>query len=295
MKEIIIEGPSIDKATDLALEKLGAGREEVAVEPLAAGSSGFLGLFGKTPAKVRVSLRDDEKILAAVFIRNLLRMMNIQSEMKVTAEDDELIVSLDENASPLIGSRGQTLDSLQYLTARFLSNDKDKDDVSKVVIDIDNYREKRLEDLKEMALKTAAEVAESKQDQRTEPLSAQERRIVHMTLKENPDVTTFSIGEGSRKRVVIATTDPEAQRKRREERDRDRDRKDGGRSRGGRNGDKGGGGGRSRGGRSGDKGGGGGGGSRGGGRGRRGGKSGGGRGRGKPRSGGGGGGDKGGS
>ncbi|MDP8243783.1 MAG: RNA-binding cell elongation regulator Jag/EloR [Candidatus Hinthialibacter antarcticus] len=215
MKEITCKGSSIDLATDEALKQLGASRDEVAVEPISAGSSGFLGLFGGKPAVVRVSLRPDEKIQALVFMRNILRMMSVESEMDVQKVDGEVLITLGESASSLIGSRGQTLDSLQYLVSRFLSGDKDRDDFSKVVIDIDNYRDKREDDLKDMALRMAEQVASTKRDMRTDPLTAPERRIVHMTLKENPDVTTFSIGDGSRKRIVIATTDKDAQRARR--------------------------------------------------------------------------------
>lgn len=217
MKEIICKGSSIDVATDEALKQLGASRDEVAVEPISAGSSGFLGLFGRKPAEVRVSLRPDEKIQALVFMRNILKMMSVTAEMDVKKVDGEILITLGESASSLIGSRGQTLDSLQYLVSRFLSGDKDRDDFSKVVIDIDNYRDKREDDLKDMALRMAEQVAKNKRDMRTDPLTAPERRIIHMTLKENPDVTTFSIGEGSRKRIVIATTDKDAQRQRRNE------------------------------------------------------------------------------
>ncbi|MBZ0255585.1 Jag N-terminal domain-containing protein [bacterium] len=250
MKEVTCKGSSIDLATDEALKQLGASRDEVAVEPISAGSSGFLGLFGRKSAEVRVSLRPDEKIQASVFMRNILKMMSINADMDVKKVDGEVLITLGESASSLIGSRGQTLDSLQYLVSRFLSGDKDRDDFSKVVIDIDNYRDKREDDLKDMALRLAEQVAKNKRDMRTDPLTAPERRIIHMTLKENPDVTTFSIGEGSRKRIVIATTDKDAQRQRRSERggsDRgDRgDRKSsgrGGRSSGGRSGGRSGGG-----------------------------------------------------
>lgn len=222
MREVITKGSSIDDATENALQQLGARREEVEVEPIAAGSSGFLGLFGRKPAQVRVSLRPDEKIQTTVFLRNVLKLMNVNASFEVTKEGDELLATLDESASPLIGSRGQTLESLQYLVSRFVGGDKDKDDYSKVIIDIDGYRQKRHEELIEMATRMAEKAAETKRDQRTDPLPADERRIIHMTLKENADVTTFSIGEGSRKRVVIATTDPEAQRRRSGDRDRER-------------------------------------------------------------------------
>lgn len=209
MKEVVMQGSNTEEATDQALAMMGANRDEVQVEPLQTGSKGFLGI-GKRPAEVRVCLRPEERVRAKVFLRNILRFMDIDSEITANEEEGTLVVSLNENAGPLIGSRGQTLDSLQYLLARFIN--EDGEDHCKVIIDIDNYRDKRQDDLRTMAEQLAQEAAKSKKDQRTDLLSSAERRIIHMTLKEHPEVTTFSIGEGPRKRVVIASKDKNAER-----------------------------------------------------------------------------------
>ena len=154
-------------------------------------------------ATVRATLRDDDRIRTMVFMRNLLTRMNINSDMQVKEEGDTITVILDGSASALIGHRGQTLDSLQYLIARFLNDDKEE--WLKVVVDIDNYRDRREDNLRSLAERLASQVVRTQRNFKTEPLTAPERRVIHMTLKEHPDVTTFSIGTGNRKRVVIAS------------------------------------------------------------------------------------------
>lgn len=207
MKDVVSKGRTLEEATDNALQALGARREEVEIEPLSTGSKGFLG-FGRKPAEVRASLRAEDRILASVFLRNIMRFMKMDTPLEVKEQEDELVISLGKDATSLIGARGQTLDAMQYLLARFMG--EENDDRRKVVIDIDNYRDQREDDLRAMAERLASKVISTKQDARTEPLSAQERRVIHITLKENPDVTTFSIGEGQRKRVVIASNDKDA-------------------------------------------------------------------------------------
>lgn len=205
MKEVITSGRTLDEATENALRMLRATRDDVEVDPLSAGSKGFLG-FGRKPAKVRVTLRGDDRIRASVFMRNILNFMDIATSLQVKEDNEKIIITLGDEASVLIGRHGNTLDSLQYLLARFLN--EDKDEWRKVVIDINNYRDRREDDLKDLALKLADQVIRSHRDVKTDPLTAPERRVIHMTLKESrPEVTTFSIGEGSRKRVVITSAE----------------------------------------------------------------------------------------
>lgn len=209
MKEIIGTGKTLDSATQDALDKLNATRDEVEVDPLDTGSSGFLGI-GRKPARVRVTLRPDDRIRTQVFLRNILSRLEVDTKVQITEENETITVVLGEEASVLIGHRGQTLDALQYLIARYLN--EEKDEWRKVVLDIDNYRDRREENLKSMAERMANQVIRTKRDVRTEPLTAPERRIIHMTLKENTAVTTFSIGEGARKRVVITSSEKSERR-----------------------------------------------------------------------------------
>ncbi len=203
MKAAIGIGASLDDATQDALNQLYATRDEVEIQPIDAGSKGFLG-FGRKKAKVEAILRPDEKIRATVFMRTILTHMKIDTKLEVTENGESINITLGEEASPLIGHHGQTLDAMQYLIARYLN--EDKDEWRKVSIDIDNYRDRREDNLRNLATRLAEQALRTKRNIRTEPLSAPERRIIHLALKENNAVTTFSIGNGDRKRVVIAST-----------------------------------------------------------------------------------------
>lgn len=206
MLEAIGKGKTLELATANALKQLGVKREEAEIDFLSAGSKGFLGI-GSKPAMVRAVVKDDNCVKVNAFMRKLLEHTAIKTELKVTEEGDEIIVTLGEEASPLIGHHGQTLDAMQYLISRVLNGEKE--DWKKVVLDIDNYREKRDANLMDMALKLAAKVVQTQKDTKTQPLSGAERRVIHMALKENTEVTTFSIGSGDKKRVVIALNNRE--------------------------------------------------------------------------------------
>jgi spoIIIJ-associated protein len=101
----------------------------------------------------------------------------------------------------LIGRRGQTLDALQYLVRLIVS--KQTGIRAPVIIDIENYKKRRLEDLKTLALNVAKQVKSTKASFKFEPMSPFERRVIHMTLSDDPDVTTESIGEGESRKVMV--------------------------------------------------------------------------------------------
>ncbi len=242
MLEITVTGKTIETAIEEGLELLGAAREEVEVEPLETGRAGFLGLFGRRDARVKMSVRSDDKIGARVLIRNILKRLGLDLEPVVDESDNNLLVRLSEDASMLIGHHGQTLDALQYLASRIINSEREK--WKKVTIDIDNYRNRREENLHSLAQRLAEQAIQEGRDQRTEPLSAQDRRIIHMTLRDHPKVTTFSVGDGGYRRVIVSLREGVPERRERSRSQRSR----GGRGRGGsRNA---GGGGGSRGGRS---------------------------------------------
>ncbi len=220
-------GKTIEDAISNGLEVLGAERDEVEVEPLETGRSGFLGLFGRRDAKVRISVRPDDKVSARVLIRNIIKRLGLALEPVVEEENSSLVVKLGEEASMLIGHHGQTLDALQYLASRIINSERDK--WKKVIIDIDNYRDRREDNLHSLAQRLADQALKEGRDQRTDPLSAQDRRIIHMTLRDHPKVTTFSVGDGAYRRVIVSLREGVPERRDRSRSQRNR----GGRPRGG--------------------------------------------------------------
>lgn len=210
MDELTGIGKTIEEAIQEGLNRLGASRDEVEVAPLETGRRGFLGLFGRREAKVKVSVRPEDRIRVRVLIRNVLHRLGLDATPEVEESHDEIVIRLGEEASMLIGHHGQTLDALQYLASRIINDDREK--WKKITIDIDNYRNRRDESLQNLAERLAREAVEDGRDQRTEPLSAHDRRIVHMTLRDHPKVTTFSVGEGGYRRVIIALREGVTQR-----------------------------------------------------------------------------------
>ncbi len=190
-----------EEAIELALAELGVSIEDVEVEVVEEGSKGFLGL-GSKDAVVRVSCNETSEGRAVKFLDGLFRILGEDVKVDVTKKDDDLSVELSgPDMGIVIGKRGETLDALQHLTS-LVVNRGDLDFV-KVSVDTENYREKRVKTLENLAKRLAAKVAKTGRKTSLEPMSAYERRIIHATLQDHDTVTTYSIGQGTRRKVVI--------------------------------------------------------------------------------------------
>lgn len=206
MNSVEKTGKTVDEAIALALEALGAEREDVDIEVLDIGSKGFLGLVGARPARVRVTLRNslDEKIEAAkTFLAGLLERMGVQAEISVEEGEDRLVYIrlTGRRMGVVIGRRGQTLDAIQYLV-NVVANKK-PGPRARIVLDAEGYREKRAETLRNLAARLAKKAKTERRKTVLEPMSALERRIVHLALADDDEVETRSEGEEPYRRVVI--------------------------------------------------------------------------------------------
>ena len=195
----------------IALEELGVGRDEVEVEILSEGKPGFLG-FGSDEARVRVSLAQPAKIrdvahtTAKEVLSRLLSLMEIQASIEEAQPQPEeqapvKLNILGEDLGVLIGRRGNTLYSLQYIVYLIVSQ-RLKAHVP-VNIDVEGYKERRLDSLKGLAQRMAERVLATGQPVTMEPMPANERRTVHLALRDHPGVTTQSIGFGEDRKVTI--------------------------------------------------------------------------------------------
>ena len=201
MKFVEKSGKSVEEALRLALIELEATREQVEYEVLEEGSKGFLGI-GAKETRIRVSKKDSVIDSARVFLNSILKEMNIEAELDIQQHDDVLNVNMNgEDMAILIGKRGQTLDSLQYLVSLVVN--KNKDEYLRVVLDTENYRAKRKETLESLAEKLAAKVKKSRKNVILEPMNPYERRIIHSALQNNPNVSTKSEGDEPYRKVVI--------------------------------------------------------------------------------------------
>lgn len=140
---------------------------------------------------------------AKSFISGMLDRMGLKHELHVKLEKNEIkIVISGEKMGLLIGNHGKTLDSIQFLTSLYVN--RQKKNYIKITIDTENYRKKREETLTNLAKSLARTVIKTKKATTLEPMSANQRRIIHMTLQNNPNVKTYSVGDEPRRRVVVA-------------------------------------------------------------------------------------------
>ena len=211
MESLETSAKTVEEAVALALEKLGASRDEVEVVVLKEGKPGFLGL-GSEEATVRVLRRQSEEerqaaiILAKEVLERLLSLMKVSAsiEEKEPSEEGRALILLEitgDDLGILIGRRGQTLSSLQYLLYLMVGHQL-KARVP-VTIDVAGYRERRQEALRNLAWRMAERVMATGQPVPLEPMPASERRIIHLALQDYPGVITQSIGEGEDRKVTI--------------------------------------------------------------------------------------------
>jgi len=191
-----------EEAIELALNELGLSFDDVEIEVIEEGSKGFLGLGGKD-AVVKVIYNEGADQRAQKFLDGLFKILGEDVELNITKEERALDIELSgPDMGVVIGKRGETLDALQHLTS-LVVNRGDLDFV-KVSLDTENYREKRVKALESLANKLANKVVRTGRNTSLEPMNAYERRIIHATLQSHEKVTTYSVGQGVRRKVIIA-------------------------------------------------------------------------------------------
>ena len=203
MKTLEMTGKTVREALEKALKELKLTEDRVEYEVLDEGSKGFLNLIGTKPAKILVKVKRDYKEDVRVFLRNILNNMNVQAEIRIKEEKDVVYINLNgPKMGIIIGYRGETLDSLQYLASLVVNKDHSVP-YKKVVLDTENYRQKREETLIRVAEKTAYKVRKTRRPYKLEPKNPYERRIIHSALQDNEYVYTFSEGEEPHRRIVV--------------------------------------------------------------------------------------------
>lgn len=187
-----------------ALEELGIAREDAEIEIIEEGAKGFLGL-GAKDATVRVTKKaPDIAAIAVGFLTDVTKAMglDVTFETEITENNVLKIEMSGEKMGLLIGKRGDTLNALQYLTSTAVN--KQTEAYTKISLDTENYRAKRQETLISLARRLASNVVRSGKSVTLEPMSPNERRIIHYTLQNNNKVKTFSVGDEPNRKVVIA-------------------------------------------------------------------------------------------
>ncbi len=202
MKFIESTGKTVEEAIDLGLKELNKKRDQVEINVLEFPNKGFFGIIGSKLAKVKLTVLNRAEDDAKVFLEDLFKAMDLEVNIDIKKENNNLQVNLEgENMGVVIGKRGQTLDSVQYLLSLVINKNSDK--YIKVFVDTENYRKRREETLIRLANKISNKVRKSKKTIALEPMNPYERRIIHASLQNNPYVETHSEGKEPFRKVVV--------------------------------------------------------------------------------------------
>lgn len=223
---------TVDDAVTEALLDLMVTRDDVEIEIIEKGSKGFLGI-GAKDAKVKVTVKEKESVfeqleiekpsiniedlkeqleevtekvdpvqVAETFLTDVLKKMDIEAEIETNVTKDHIKMNVSGNKMGLlIGKRGETLDSLQYLVNLVVNKNTEK--YTRVVLDTENYRQRREETLKKLAFRLAKKASQTKERIVLEPMNPYDRRIIHSALQNSKTVKTYSEGKEPYRKIVI--------------------------------------------------------------------------------------------
>lgn len=207
IREAIATGDTVELAREAACRQLGVETYDAEFEILEMPTKKTFGLFGGSPAKVRVFIKSSPATAAAEYLKSVLSQMGMNSiEVQITEEENGALLALTgDDIGFVIGHRGETLDALQYL-AGLVANHIDNS-YYRITLDIGNYREKRKETLEVLGKKMAAKAVKTGRNASLEPMNPYERRIIHTAVQTVEGAKSWSEGEELARHVVIG---PEA-------------------------------------------------------------------------------------
>lgn len=203
MEFIEVSAKTVDDAITEASIKLGTTSDKIEVEVIEKGSTGFLGIKSK-PAIIRARKKNDTVDNIREFLENVFSAMNMEVTIDIKKTEDDKVYEVELSGKEmglLIGKRGQTLDSLQYLTN--LAVNKHSDGYIKVKLDTEDYRQRRKDTLENLAKNIAYKVKRTKRPVSLEPMNPFERRVIHSALQGDRYVETHSEGEEPFRHVVV--------------------------------------------------------------------------------------------
>lgn len=203
MDYIEVSAKTVDDALTEALVTLGATSDQVEYEVIEKGSNGFLGIGSKN-AVIKIRKKQSAEGSVRDFLSQIFAAMQMEVEILVKVDEDEKMIDVELKGAEmglLIGKRGQTLDSLQYLTN--LAVNKNSENYYKVKVDTEDYRKRRKETLENLAKNIAYKVKRTKRPVSLEPMNPFERRVIHSALQNDRYVTTHSEGEEPFRHVVV--------------------------------------------------------------------------------------------
>lgn len=203
MKKLVVRGKRIEEAVHNGLAQLGVSEDRVKVTVLEQPSKGLFGLIGVKEAKVELELLSDGIEEAIRFLQEVSSAMELTVSVERLDENDAVRLNITgSDLGILIGRRGQTLDSLQYLVNIVANRHSDRH--LRIVLDAEQFRERRRQTLEALSERIATRVMRSRKEIMLEPMTSQERKIIHARLQAHPNVKTYSQGDEPNRRIVIA-------------------------------------------------------------------------------------------
>ena len=210
MEILEFEGKSAEEAIEKASKELNLPVEELDIDIIEPGSAGIFGLVGTRKTRVRVNLKGTEKVhdikgleTAKETLENILSLIPVKATINAKQSDGKIFLNIEGDTSGLlIGRKGKTLDALQYIVN--MAVNKTSENKMRVVVDSENYRQRRIESLSQLALKLGDKAKRFNKSFSTSLLNPHDRRIVHLALKNEEKLETRSRGEGLLKKVIIA-------------------------------------------------------------------------------------------
>ena len=203
MEFIEVSAKTVSDAITEACQKLTVTSDKLEYEVVDEGSSGFLGL-GSKPAVIKARVKSSVEDTAKDFLKEVFDAMDLTVVVNVKYDEVDNSMEIDlsgDEMGVLIGKRGQTLDSLQYLVSLVVN--KNVENYIRVKVDTENYRQRRKETLENLAKNISYKVKRTKRPVSLEPMNPYERRIIHSALQNDKYVTTHSEGDEPFRHVVV--------------------------------------------------------------------------------------------
>src|SRR5690554_4151528 len=190
MRSVEVVGRTKEEALDIALKELKVERTKVKVEVLEEiVNKGLLGLINLNRVRLRVKIEEETTQKAVRLLREILVNMGVSAEVEIFQREDHILLNINgDDLGKLIGRRGQTLNSLQYLLN--LAVNRDREEREKIVIDVGGYRRRKEENLRKLAFRAANRVRFKGKKEVLYPMSPYERRIIHLALQNNEEHTS---------------------------------------------------------------------------------------------------------
>lgn len=202
-KTLIVTGKTVEEAVKAGLSQWNVPESRAKVEVLEQAAKGLFGLFGVREAKVRLELIPDAVEEAMLFLQEVFATMKVNASIERKDDKEGILLNITgPELGILIGRRGQTLDSLQYLVNIVANRYSDKH--VRIILDAEEFRERRRKTLEDLSSRLATRVIRTKKDVVLEPMSPADRKIIHSQLQDHPSVRTYSKGDEPNRRVVIS-------------------------------------------------------------------------------------------